>query len=81
MDITGARWGLAGAEAIRKLRAIIINADFQDIGVSTWPKNDTTCTKPTTKTTPSLPRDASVPGHFKRATPPDESAQAGTSRL
>jgi hypothetical protein len=30
MDITGARWGLAGAEAILKLRAIIINGDFQE---------------------------------------------------
>jgi len=28
MDITGARWGLAGAEAILKLRAIITNGDF-----------------------------------------------------
>jgi len=29
-DITGARWGLAGAEAILKLRAIIANGDFQE---------------------------------------------------
>jgi hypothetical protein len=29
MDITGARWGLAGAEAILKLRAIITNGDFE----------------------------------------------------
>jgi hypothetical protein len=28
MDITGARWGLAGAEAILKLRAIKANRDF-----------------------------------------------------
>jgi hypothetical protein len=28
MDITGARWGLSGAEAILKLRAIITNGDF-----------------------------------------------------
>ena len=28
MDITGARWGLPGAEAILKLRAIISNGDF-----------------------------------------------------
>jgi hypothetical protein len=28
MDITGARWGLAGAEAILKLRAVIANGDF-----------------------------------------------------
>jgi hypothetical protein len=30
MDITGARWGLAGAEAILKLRAITTNGDFQE---------------------------------------------------
>jgi hypothetical protein len=29
MDITGARWGLAGAEAILKLRAIKANGDFE----------------------------------------------------
>ena len=28
MDITGARWGLQGAEAILKLRALITNNDF-----------------------------------------------------
>jgi hypothetical protein len=28
MDITGARWGLQGAEAILKLRALISNGDF-----------------------------------------------------
>jgi hypothetical protein len=30
MDITGARWGLAGAEAILKLRAIVTNGDFHE---------------------------------------------------
>ena len=30
MDITGARWGLAGAEAILKLRAIKANDDFEE---------------------------------------------------
>ncbi len=29
MDITGARWGLAGAEAILQLRAIRSNGDFE----------------------------------------------------
>jgi hypothetical protein len=33
MDITGARWGLSGAEAILKLRALISNGDFDDY----WP--------------------------------------------
>jgi hypothetical protein len=30
MDLTGARWGLLGAEAILKLRAIHSNGDFDD---------------------------------------------------
>jgi hypothetical protein len=30
MDITGARWGLDGAEAILLLRAVITNGDFED---------------------------------------------------
>ena len=30
MDITGARWGLTGAEAILKLRAVWANGDFDD---------------------------------------------------
>lgn len=30
MDITGARWGLNGAEAILKLRAVHANGDFDD---------------------------------------------------
>ena len=30
MDITGARWGLDGAEAVLKLRAIVSNGDFEE---------------------------------------------------
>ena len=30
MDITGARWGLEGAEAVLKLRALIATEDFDD---------------------------------------------------
>jgi hypothetical protein len=30
MDLTGARWGLAGAEAILELRALRANGDFAD---------------------------------------------------
>jgi hypothetical protein len=30
LDITGARWGLQGAEAILTLRAVIANADYND---------------------------------------------------
>ena len=29
MEITGARWGLEGAEAVLKLRALVINGDFE----------------------------------------------------
>jgi len=29
MDITGARWGLDGAEAVLKLRAVRANGDFE----------------------------------------------------
>jgi hypothetical protein len=30
MDLTGARWGLEGAEAVLKLRALRSNGDFAD---------------------------------------------------
>jgi hypothetical protein len=30
LDITGARWGLAGAEAVLMLRAVIANGDFEE---------------------------------------------------
>ena len=30
MDLTGARWGLSGAEAILRLRALRSNSDFED---------------------------------------------------
>ena len=33
MDITGARWGLDGAEAILKLRALIANGDYPEVVV------------------------------------------------
>jgi hypothetical protein len=29
MEITGARWGLEGGEAVLKLRALVINGDFE----------------------------------------------------
>jgi hypothetical protein len=29
LDITGSRWGLEGAEAILRLRAVIDNGDFE----------------------------------------------------
>ena len=30
MEVTGARWGLDGAEAVLKLRALVGNGDFDD---------------------------------------------------
>ena len=30
LDVTGARWGLQGAEAVLTLRAVISNGDFDD---------------------------------------------------
>jgi hypothetical protein len=30
MDLTGARWGLEGAEAVLRLRALHSNGDFHD---------------------------------------------------
>jgi hypothetical protein len=30
LDITGARWGLRGAEAVLTLRAVISNGDFDE---------------------------------------------------
>ena len=33
MDITGARWGLEGAEAILRLRAVIANGDYPEVVV------------------------------------------------
>ena len=30
LDLTGSRWGLDGAEAIRKLRALRANGDWED---------------------------------------------------
>jgi hypothetical protein len=30
MDITGARWGLAGAEAVLRIRTVISNGDFEE---------------------------------------------------
>jgi hypothetical protein len=33
MDITGARWSLAGAEAVLRLRALVASGDFDDYRV------------------------------------------------
>jgi len=33
MDRTGARWGLDGAEAVLRLRALVVNGDFEHY----WP--------------------------------------------
>jgi hypothetical protein len=36
MDITGARWGLDGAEAVLKLRALRSNGTGKSTGHTTW---------------------------------------------
>jgi hypothetical protein len=55
-DLTGVRWGLAGAEAVLKLPALKANDDFNDYWQHTSTKNDTTSTKPATTTTPPRKR-------------------------
>ena len=53
MDITGARWGLAGAEAILSYAPSKPTATSRSTGATTSPKNTTTSTKPATSITPS----------------------------
>ncbi len=50
LDRTGARWGLNGAEAILKLRALRSNVTSTRTGSSTSPGNDTECTRLATPT-------------------------------
>lgn len=40
MDLTGARWGLEGAEAVLELRALHSNGDFDDYCAITSPRSD-----------------------------------------
>ena len=51
LDITGARWGLTGAEAILKLRALMQTGTSTPTGATTSTKNVTTSTNPATSTT------------------------------
>ena len=60
MDITGARWGLDGAEAILKLRALIANGDFDHTGAFTCGKNTNASITPATATTTPSPHDSSL---------------------
>ena len=55
MDITGARWGLAGAEAILKLRALPATATSTPTGTSTSTKNSNESTQPAMPTASSPP--------------------------
>ena len=57
MDITGARWGLEGAEAILKLRALIATGDFEASGASTSAASTNTSTTPDTATAMSSQRN------------------------
>jgi hypothetical protein len=58
MDITGARWGLPGAEAVLKLRALrsAATATLTSTGNTSSDKNDNESTKPATPTTSFQPR-------------------------
>ena len=56
MDITGARWGLEGAEAILKLRAVIANGDFEDYWRFHSAASTNVYTTPDTATTSSSQR-------------------------
>ena len=60
MDITGARWGLPGAEAILKLRALISNGDFDNYWRYHLAQERHRIHRPTTKITPSQ-RDQLTP--------------------
>jgi len=51
MDITGARWGLEGAEAILKLRALRRNNDLDNYW--TWHLNHKNTNEPTKPATPT----------------------------
>jgi hypothetical protein len=58
MDITGARWGLDGAEAVLKLRALRSNDDFDAYWHYHLAQNDTESMNPTTPTesSPNRPK-------------------------
>ena len=57
MDHTGARWGLAGAEAVLKLRALRSNGDFHAYWASISPASGSECTRHATPTRSSPPDD------------------------
>ncbi len=67
LDITGARWGLDGAEAVRRLRALITNSDFEDYWIYHTARNINASTPaPTSRTTASL---LDPDHHFKGSAP------------
>ncbi|MEV6982547.1 hypothetical protein AB0M95_14980 [Sphaerisporangium sp. NPDC051017] len=67
LDITGARWGLPGAEAILKLRALISCETSRPTGAITSTANTNASIKPLTRTNTPTPPDR--PAHCGRATP------------
>ena len=73
LDITGSRWGIDGAEAILRLRAVIDNGDFEAYWAFHLRREQTVSTRPAARTdTPSSPDRT---GHCRRATPiPDLAA-------
>src|SRR5680860_1868665 len=60
MDLTGARWGLHGAEAILKLRALHSTATSRGTGHGTSPRNAAESTNPAILTAP-CPEPPEVP--------------------
>ena len=66
MGITGARWGLEGAQAMLWLRAIAASGDTgRLLGPGTSPRNTSATTSAATSTASNSPHDP----HSKRATP------------
>ena len=61
MDLTGARWGLAGAEAILSYAPSKPTVTSRRTGATTSPKNNTTSTKPATTITSSQPMARHTP--------------------
>ena len=72
MGITGARWGLEGAQAMLWLRAITASGDTAPTGTGTSPKNTSATTSAATRTASTSPPDP----HSKRATPMSHSCSA-----
>jgi hypothetical protein len=72
LDITGARWGLKGAEAVLKLRALVSNGDFpayssDGLGPATNPSSDTDRSN---LSLPIMPSSQNAPRRLPAQPPP-----------